>query len=323
MKWLNDFLKDRDKIRNTISAVIIGVPFVVLFFYWGVLENIQITRDFDFKTLGFISLVFVLAGDQVKVDWRRRSKQDFEQTDIEHKSTMDLLDAIEFIDEDYSQGKAYVDKLNDKTRHQYNVKYTDKQIAKLDRQINKMIRKGKSVDEVESVRRIKRELKENPISPNWWNFRYKFTEFDYYEISSSYDDMGEINTIEDGSSIKVNIINRNRGLSLVFGVIRSTVTATAGLYILFTVPLLQMFIILGLLAISLLVIALFSYSMNTAYMLKKVKPATERKLYRKQEMRKHVDSVKTHENTLVSDSNDKKVLEVANCLESVRKEIIE
>lgn len=305
MKWLNDFLRDKDKIRNTISGVIIGVPFLVLLFWWGVLENIQITKDFDFTTLGFISLVFVLSGDQVKVDWRRRSKKDFEETDKEHETTIVDCDSIVFTDDDYSLGKEYVDKLNAETRHQYNVKYTDKLLLKLDRQINKLIRKGKPIKEVDELRAIKVDLKSTPLTPNLWNFRYKFTEFDYYVIASSYDNMGEVVTIEDGSSIQVNIINRNRGISFIFGIIRSTITATAGLYILFTVPFLQAFLIMGLLALTLIVIALFSYSMNTAYMLKKVKPATLRKLYRKEEMRTHIDTAVTNEVT-VRDTLDTK-----------------
>ncbi|WBK39937.1 hypothetical protein [PinkBerry-associated phage LS06-2018-MD08] len=80
MEWLSEFLRDRKKIRNVISGIIIGIPFLILLFYWGVLDNFELTRDLDFKTLGFISLVFVLSGDQVKIDWRRRSKEDFEDT---------------------------------------------------------------------------------------------------------------------------------------------------------------------------------------------------------------------------------------------------
>ncbi|WBK39992.1 hypothetical protein [PinkBerry-associated phage LS06-2018-MD08] len=110
--------------------------------------------------------------------------------------------------------------------------------------------------------------------------------------------MGEINTIEDGASIKVNAINRNRFWSFLFGIGRSVVQASAGLYILFTAPLGQSLVIILMLAITLAVIALMAYSMNTLYMMKKVKPATIKKLYRKQEMKKYIDSNETHEVTL-------------------------
>lgn len=298
MEWLSEFLRDRKKIRNVISGIIIGIPFLILLFYWGVLDNFELTRDLDFKTLGFISLVFVLSGDQVKIDWRRRSKEDFEDTDIEHKATIKECDSLIFTDEDYKLGKAYEDKLNKETQHKYNVKFTDTQIAKLDRKINKLIRKNSKVEEVEKLRQLKKHLKENPIQPDWWNFKYRFTPFDYNDIASSYEDMGEINTIEDGASIKVNAINRNRFWSFLFGIGRSVVQASAGLYILFTAPLGQSLVIILMLAITLAVIALMAYSMNTLYMMKKVKPATIKKLYRKQEMKKYIDSNETHEVTL-------------------------
>ena len=149
MKWLSDFLRDKDKITNTISGVIFAVPFLILLFYWGVLDNIQLSGSLDVKTLGFVAVVFLLSGDQVKIDWRKRSKKDFEETDTEHKATMAKCDSIKFTDVDYDLGKQYENKLNKETQHKYNVKYTDSILAQIDRKINKLIRKGATVEEVE------------------------------------------------------------------------------------------------------------------------------------------------------------------------------
>ena len=290
MKWISDLLKNKKALQNILSGILFGVPILALLLFWGVLQHIDFAgTDLDFTTLGFVAIVFLLSGDQVKIDWRRRSKDDFEEEDEEHRKTIAECDAINFIDKDYKLGYQFVKNLNAETQLKYNVKYTEKIIKGYQKKKNKLIRKGAKISEIELIDNKIEQLEKEPLTPNWWDYKYRFTPFEYYEIISSYDNMSETVGIEDGSSIKTSPINRNRGWSFIFGIFRSTVLASVGLTVLFTVPFVQAFTILGVLILTLVLIAFIAYYFNTLYMARKVKPATVSKLIKKQDMRKYVD----------------------------------
>jgi hypothetical protein len=296
MKWFKDFLNDPQAIRDTISGIILGVPFIVLLFYWGVLDSLTIDDlNLEVSTIGFITLVFLVAGDMVKVDWRRRSKEDREKEDDE-SDLSDLIkenDAIEFTEKDDEQGYKLVEELNENTQARMNVELTKKPINKLRNKRAKLLRKNAPIDELKKLQVKIDKLVKTPLEPRWFNARYKITPFVYFDIISPYDEMDSTVKIKDGNSTKSNPINRGRVRSWVIGLVRSLLLASAGLGIAFSVPLWTALTVLIMLAVTLVAISVMSYYFNNKYMLGKHKQTLKEKIQRKKKLRDDIDSIPT------------------------------
>ena len=292
MKWFKDFLNDPQAIRDTISGIIIGVPFIVLLFYWGVLDKLTIDNlNLEVSTISFIAIVFLVAGDMAKVDWRRRSKEDSEQKD-EISSLIIENDEILFTEQDDEQGYKLVDELNEQTQHRMNIELTKNPINKLRNKRAKLLRKNAPIEELKKLQSKIDKLVKTPLEPRWFNPKYKITPFVYFDIISPYDEMDSTVKIKDGNSTKSNPINRGRVRSWIIGFFRSVLLASAGLGIGFTVPLGTALVVLLMLAFTLLAVSVMAYHFNNKYMLGKHKQTLNEKIQRKKKLRKDIDDSK-------------------------------
>jgi hypothetical protein len=290
MKWFKDFLNDPQAIRDTISGIILGVPFIVLLFYWGVLDSLTIDDlNLEVSTISFIALVFLISGDMAKVDWRRRSKEDREQ-DEEIAELITANDEILFTEKDDEQGYRLIDELNEQTQARMNVELTKKKIKRLRNKRAKLLRKNAPIEELKDLQAKIDKLIKTPLEPRWYNIRYKITPFVYFDIISPYDEMDSTVKIKDGASTKSNPINRGRARSWIIGFVRSVLLASAGLGIGFSVPLWTALVVLVTLAIILLAISVMSYYFNNKYMLGKHKQTLKEKIQRKKKLRDDIDS---------------------------------
>jgi hypothetical protein len=309
MKWFKDFLNDPQAIRDTISGIILGVPFIVLLFYWGVLDQLTVDDlNLELSTISFIALVFLIAGDMAKVDWRRRSKEDREQ-DEEIAELIVENDSIEFTEKDDEQGYKLIDELNEQTQARMNVELTKKKIKRLRNKRAKLLRKNAPIEELKDLQNKIDKLIKTPLEPRWFNIRYKITPFVYFDIISPYDEMDSTVKIKDGASTKSNPINRGRARSWIIGVVRSVLLASAGLGIGFSVPLWTALVVLVTLAIILLAISVMSYYFNNKYMLGKHKQTLKEKIQRKKKLREDIDSKPIPKQEDIQDIDDGGVVE--------------
>jgi hypothetical protein len=293
VKWFKDFLNAPQAIRDTISGIILGVPFIVLLFFWGVLDGLTIDDlNLEVSTIGFITLVFLVAGDMVKVDWRRRSKEDSEKKD-EISELIKENDEILFTEKDDEQGYKLVEELNENTQARMNVELTKKPINKLRNKRAKLLRKNAPIEELNKLQVKIDKLVKTPLQPRWFEFWYKITPFVYFDIISPYDEMDSTVKIKDGTSTKSNPINRGRLRSWIIGLVRSLLLASAGLGIAFSVPLWTALTVLIMLAVTLVAISVMSYYFNNKYMLGKHKQTLKEKIQRKKKLRDDIDSTPT------------------------------
>jgi hypothetical protein len=290
MKWFKDFLNDPQAIRDTISGIILGVPFIVLLFFWGVLDGLTIEDlNLELSTIGFITMVFLVAGDMAKVDWRRRSKEDREQDD-EIAELIIENDSIEFTEKDDEQGYKLVDELNENTQARMNIELTKKPINKLRNKRARLLRKNAPITELKKLQTKIDQLIKTSLEPRWFNFKYKITPFVYFDIISPYDEMDSTVKIKDGASTKSNPINRGRMRSWIIGIVRSLLLASAGLGIAFSVPFVTAISVIVMLAITLTAISVMSYYFNNKYMLGKHKQTLKEKIQRKKKLRDDIDN---------------------------------
>jgi hypothetical protein len=280
MKWLNDLLGNKKQMRDIITGTIIAVPVLILIFYFGVLQNIEVTKlKLSLATISFAAIIIFVGNDRLKFNIRERAKEDVEDKDEETKALIKENDDIVFTREETTLGYRYAAKLSKDTQHRANIKYTETKIYKLEKKRRKLISRNASLDKVNVILEQIKALEETPLIPNWWNFAYHITPFEYGDIVSDYANMDNGETFEGGGSIKSRPIKRGKWIG------------AAGIGILFTEDFWTIIAIVFAFLFSATVTVIWQSWGTTRYMLGSHKQALKKKVKYKIDMRKYCDDI--------------------------------
>jgi ABC-type multidrug transport system fused ATPase/permease subunit len=293
MKWFDNIFDNRKLMRDIILGVVIGIPIVLFIFYFGILDNIEITKfRISLATVSFIAVIYFFGLQAIKENIRARSKEDYEEKDEDTKANIEKLEAIKINERDVKQGYEFVKQLNIDVQHMANVKFTETKVKKLRKKRNKLIVKNKEIDLSEELLKEIEKLETTPLIPNWWNRKYIIKEYTYNSITKSYYDDADITIVEDGNSVISKPIKRGRFISSIFGIVRSLFMASAGLGILFTENAWVILTVIVSFLISAAISILWNYWRNTIYMATKNKKALGKRLNRKTQMYDYIQKDK-------------------------------
>jgi hypothetical protein len=307
MKWLNDLLGNKKQMRDIITGTIIAVPILILIFYFGVLQNIEVTKlKLSLATISFAAIIIFVGNDRLKFNIRERAKEDVEDKDVETKALIKENDDIIFTREETTLGYRYAAKLSKDTQHRANIKYTETKIYKLEKKRRKLISNNASLDKVDNILEQIKALEETPLIPNWWNFAYHITPFEYGDIVSDYANMDNGETFEGGGSIKSRPIKRGKWIGRILSFINSFVMGAAGIGILFTEDFWTIIAIVSAFLFSATVTVVWQSWSTTRYMLGSHKQALKKKVKYKIDMRKYCDDQNPSKIELVVKTEDKK-----------------
>ena len=307
MKWLNELLGNKKQMRDIITGTIIAVPVLILIFYFGVLQNIEVTKlKLSLATISFAAIIIFVGNDRLKFNIRERSKEDVEDKDEDIKSLISENDNIIFTREETTLGYRYATKLSKDTQDRANIKFTETKINKLEKKRRKLISKNGSINEIKKILSAIKYLEENPLIPNWWNFSYNVTPFEYGDIASDYANMDNTISFEGGESVKSKPIKRGRWIGRILSFINSFIMGAAGIGILFTEDFWTIIAIVFAFLLSATITVIWQSWSTTRYMLGKHKQALKKKVKYKKDMRKYCDDNSTKQDDIVVENEEEK-----------------
>lgn len=218
MSW-KDIFKD-EVVKDLISVIKFATPIVVLFFYWGFLENINI-GNLRLSMISVVAIIFMWGIDGIRLDWRKRGYERAVEESEELKQLITDIESIQFDESDSDLGELYAEHKTLEAQDRANKIKTSKAVEKLKRQKYNLAKKGKNT---ESLRKTIKDLEENPMIAR------PVTPFIYYDIIS-LDENSDSKGLKDGKALKDNPITYGRTRANLVSLIRYIALggATAGL----------------------------------------------------------------------------------------------
>jgi len=283
MDWLNKFLKD-EVLTDLISAIKFVTPIIVLLFYWGFLENIDI-GGLKLSMISIVAIIFMWGIDGIRLDWRKRGYQKAFDESEELQNLAKQISEIEFDESDDLIGEDYARNKTLSAQEKSDKLKTSKEITKLKRKKYELLKKGKQAEHIEnSIQYLQQNpIRTKPVKP-----------FIYYDIIT-IDGTVKQDSVKDGSLLKDDPITYGRVRANVVGLVRYVALggATAGLV--WTQDPIVASVIIGGYILSAVSTAIVQFYLSIKYTMTKHRQHLHDKYNIKKECRTYCDKHKTTE----------------------------
>jgi len=279
MDWFKKFLDDEELMRDIVMSITFAIPIILLIVYWGFFDNIKID-GIKLSTITIVSLIFLYAGDSVRLNWRKRAQTDREKKDDIQDLIKDNED-IKFTEDDDDLGFEYVEMLNERTQLRADKKATK---VKIDKLRNKKLKRMKKNKDIVKVTKDIKYLEQNPINAT------KITPFNYFDIISSASILDNKIYIKDGKSLKSNPVKVGRYKALFINLFRSVGIGSIVAGWMWSVDKKVAVWLFILLILTEATTAILQYYFTTKYMDTKHKQFLIDKLEKRKACRKYIDT---------------------------------
>jgi len=194
MDWINKLLKDNETLRDIRTAVLILIPFIMAFIWWGFLDNINF-GNFKWETVTALSLIATVGIFNSRVDSRVRGKEDTILTDLELGGIEKDIQGVNFPLDDDFRALDIVSNMNNKLQTKANKIKTNLEIERLKVVARNKIKRNKNAKgEKEKIEYLKKEGNELIDT--------RITHFTYADIVYVNSNDKKKNRIVDGKFIQ-------------------------------------------------------------------------------------------------------------------------